>query len=115
MRCTRCGHSVSSTDNYCRSCGVALRTGLPAPRDTRLPALQATPPPIPWRGIATVAAGVALAVAQRQLMAHLGRGALGLAARQAPAAGRRLLGRRAEQPNHTVFDSLVVLWRRNGE
>ncbi len=115
MRCTRCGHSVSSTDNYCRSCGVALRTGLPAPRDTRLPAVQTTPPPIPWRGIATVAAGVALAVAQRQLMAHLGRGALGVAARQAPVAGRRLLGRRSEQANHSVIDTLVVLWRRNGD
>ena len=80
-----------------------------------LPALLTSAPSIPWRGVATIATGVALALLQRQIVKRLSRSAVALASHEAPAAAWRLLPKNARPASRTVIDSLLILWRRNGE
>ncbi|MBI4498455.1 MAG: hypothetical protein HY689_11210 [Chloroflexi bacterium] len=95
MICGRCGLWCSVGDNYCRRCGAALATNLPAvPAEQRLARLPQAVPPAVWKGVAALAAGKALEWGIRAAARRL--------LRAAPAVPSPLLWRRRPTAGPTL-------------
>lgn len=114
MQCTRCGSHVAAGDNYCRGCGAALRTGLPAPLGTVLPAVREPRAPMLVRGgIAAAAAGIALSLLRRYLAARATKAAQGLPDLFSSPAIAKDNARKARSLSPEVAaESILVIWRR---